>query len=132
MKLDLTKKEWETMKVIWEIGGRPSVRQVLEYAYPNKAKAYTTIQTIMNILVEKGYLTKVKKGLVNFYKPAFSKDIFVKGETNNFVHKVFNGSFLALANHLVSSDDLSEDEVEKLRMILKNRSISDHGEAKND
>ena len=43
----LTPVEWEIMEAIWEIGGSPTVRDVLEHAYPQGEKAYTTIQTIM-------------------------------------------------------------------------------------
>ena len=58
----LTAVEWEVMEAVWALGGSPSVRQVLEYAYPGGEKAYTTVQTIMNTLERKGFLKRRKTG----------------------------------------------------------------------
>ena len=69
MSIKPTAVEWELMEAIWELGGAPSVREVLEFQYPNGEKAYTTVQTIMNNLVKKGVLSAKKIGLVNFYAP---------------------------------------------------------------
>ena len=62
----LTSVEWEIMEAVWDIGGSPSVRQVLEHKYLKDRKAYTTVQTIMNTLEKKGFLVRKKIGLVNF------------------------------------------------------------------
>ena len=42
----LTPLEWEVMNVVWELGGKPSVREVIDQAYPNKEKAYPLLLTI--------------------------------------------------------------------------------------
>jgi len=114
----LSRLEWEIMSVIWELDGAPSVRDVLERAYPNGEKAYTTIQTVMNNLERKGFLRKKKIGLVNFYQPAGKRQEAVKDETNDFVEKVFGGSFLAMANHLVRSGALTREEVNDLKHLI--------------
>ena len=44
----LTPAEWEIMTAVWRLDGPVSVRDVLESAYPNGEKAYTTVQTVMN------------------------------------------------------------------------------------
>jgi BlaI family penicillinase repressor len=118
---NLSKLEWEVMQVIWQIGGKPSVRQVLEKAYANGAKAYTTIQTVMNNLEVKSYLKKEKIGMVNFYKPLHKQDEMVNTETIGFVNKVFGGSFMSLANFLVDSDNLSQEEIDDLKQLIEER-----------
>ena len=125
-KFNLSALEWEIMEVVWRIGGAPSVRQVLETAYPKGEKAYTTVQTVMNNLENKGFLKKEKIGLVNFYQPQKKKDDIVLKETSNFVHKVFNGSFQSLANYIISSDSLSDEEILDLKKI-----INDHERERN-
>ena len=114
----VTPVEWEIMEAIWKLGGAPSVRDVLEHAYPHGEKAYTTIQTIMNTLENKGFLTREKIGLVNFYSPVKSREDMVKEETNNLVSKVFKGSFPALANFLIHSDEFSLDEIAEIKRLL--------------
>ena len=117
----LTPAEWEIMEAIWKIGKTPSVREVLEHAYPGGEKAYTTVQTIMNTLVKKGLLKTKKIGLVNFYSPMKTRDDIVKSEMKNVVTRVFNGSVPALANYLIDSQDLSLEEIQKIKELLNKK-----------
>lgn len=117
----LTAVEWEIMEAIWALGGAPSVREVLEYAFPERKKAYTTVQTVMNNLVVKGYLSREKKGLVNFYTPAGTRRQAVRKETSNLVSRVFHGSVPALASHLLRSEDLTLEELKEIREMLEKR-----------
>ena len=114
----LSPLEWEIMNVIWEQEEDVSVRDVLSIAYPQGEKAYTTVQTVMKNLEEKGFLAKVKIGLVNFYHPLQKKEKIIKSETRGFVNRVYNGSFRALANYIVDSDSLTLDEIENLKQLI--------------
>ncbi|MGD9487232.1 MAG: BlaI/MecI/CopY family transcriptional regulator [Calditrichaceae bacterium] len=115
---NLTPLEWEIMDIIWELKKSLSVREVLETAYPDGNKAYTTVQTVMNNLEAKGFLKKEKIGLVNFYKPLiFHKDMLRK-ETSQFVKRVFGGSFPGLVNYLIDSKALTEEEINDLKKLI--------------
>ncbi len=117
----LSPGEWEIMQVIWKRKPAMSVRQVLEIACPRSEKAYTTIQTVMNNLEQKGYLKRDKIGLVNFYKSTRSRKDTVKKETQTFVKKVFDGSFQALANYLVESDSLNPENIAQLKKMIRDK-----------
>ncbi len=114
----LTPAEWEIMETIWQLGGAPSVRDVLEKAFPEGQKAYTTVQTIMNILEKKGLLKRKKQGLVNFYKPIKSREQMVKFEMSLLVSRMFKGSMPAFANYLFNSEDLTLNEIGKIKKLL--------------
>ena len=86
--------------------------------YPNGEKAYTTVQTVMNKLVEKGFLKREKIGLVNFYSAYNNQSSSIKNETKSFVKQVFNGSFISLANYLIQSGTLNNDEINELKKII--------------
>lgn len=120
-KVRLTAVEWEIMEAIWDLGGSPSVRDVLEHAFPKGEKAYTTVQTIMNNLVGKGYLQSRKTGMVNFYTPLKPRGQVVRSETSSLLSRVFHGSVPALASHLLRSEDLTLDEIKEIRHILEKR-----------
>ncbi len=111
--------EWEIMHVVWDLEGKPSVRDVLEHAYPNGEKAYTTVQTVMNNLVDKGWLAKEKIGLVNFYTPLQPRNASLRGEMKRFVDRVFDGSFPAMADYLVRSKTLSQNELDELKRLIE-------------
>ena len=117
----LTPLEWEVMNFIWKLGGRPTVRHVLDEGYPKREKAYTTIQTVMNNIVKKKFLKRKKSGVKNYYIPTIKREDMMGGETNTLVNKVFGGSFLALANYLIDSNALSQEEIAELKRLLKQR-----------
>jgi predicted transcriptional regulator len=121
-KLELSAAEWEIMRVIWD-GGKPvTVREVLDQAYPNSEKAYTTVQTLMNILVDKRFLKRKKVGMVNFYSAAVSQENVLRGSLTTLAGRMFQGSFGAMASFLVSSGKLSPEEVQALKKILDKQS----------
>jgi BlaI family transcriptional regulator, penicillinase repressor len=114
----LTPAEWKIMEAVWELGGSPSVRNVIERAFPDGEKAYTTVQTVMNTLEKKGLLKCVKIGMVNFYTPVRTRDQMVKSEISLMASRMFKGSLPALANYLVNSEKLSLDEIEAIKSLL--------------
>jgi BlaI family penicillinase repressor len=123
----LTPAEWEIMEAIWNIGGAPSVREVVDTAFPRGEKAYTTVQTIMNILVKKGMLIPEKIGLVNFYMPVRKRHDMINAELSYMAQKVFRGSIPAMANYLINMKDLNRDELEALKKIIAEKESTVRG-----
>ena len=117
----LTSVEWEIMEAVWELGGAPSVREVLEHAYPNGEKAYTTVQTILNTLEKKGVLHRGKVGMVNFYRPVYSREDLAGMEMSSLVDRVFGGSIPALASSLLSLEGIEPEEIERIRELIDSR-----------
>ena len=117
----LTPAEWEIMEAVWALGGSPSVRQVLERAFPRGEKAYTTVQTTMNTLERKGFLHRCKVGLVNFYEPTCTRGEMARTETAAIVSEVFGGSIPALTNSLLSLEDVDLDEIARIKELLEKR-----------
>lgn len=115
----LAEAEWEIMDGVWQFSKPLTVRELHEHLYPEGQKAYTTVQTIMNILVDKGFLCKKKIGMVNFYTALLSREKFAKRETRSLVSRIFDGSFGALANYLVESGELSQRELNQLKAIIE-------------
>ncbi len=124
---NLTPFEWEVLNAVWDIGGKPTVKNVLEKLYPNGEKAYTTIQTIMNILVEKGYLKKEKIGPVNIYKSLKKRDRVVMNETENFLDKVFGGSFQKMTSFMAGYRDLTEKDIKHLKSLIEKKEKETNG-----
>jgi predicted transcriptional regulator len=117
----LTPAEWEIMEAVWDLGESPSVREVLERAFPNGEKAYTTVQTIMNTLEKKGFLERKKTGMVNFYSPVRSREEMERREMSSIVSRVFGGSKQALASSLLSLDGVELEDLEEIRKIITRR-----------
>ena len=116
-KHELSAAESELMQVIWDTDAPVTVRDVREAAYPNEEKAYTTVQTLMNILVDKGFLRRKKEGMVNRYTPAVRREKVLDASVTGMAERMFSGSFGAMASFLVSRK-LSDDDIAVLRRIL--------------
>jgi len=117
-KMKLTPVEWEIMDAVWKIGGKPSVRDVVDIAYPRGEKAYTTVQTMMNTLEKKRMLRREKIGMVNFYSPTRTRNQMIRNELTSLVSRVFHGSVPAMANFLLTSENLNQDEIDSIKTLL--------------
>ncbi|MBS1272135.1 MAG: Penicillinase repressor [Candidatus Marinimicrobia bacterium] len=124
----LTDLEWEVMNHIWELGDKISVREMIDAYYPDGAKAYTTIQTVMNTLVDKGFLTKEKIGLVNFYTPTRKREQVIHKEMHYFINKVFRGSMPQFVKYFIGEESLSEQEITELKEVIREKEDTLKGE----
>ena len=114
----LSQFEWLIMNHVWNLE-KVSAREVME-ALPGEAqRAYTTIQTYMERLVEKGYLTKEKIGMVNFYTSSVPREEVVDGATSSFIDRVFQGSGSSLAAYLLKNRKLDPDDLKKIIDLLQ-------------
>jgi predicted transcriptional regulator len=120
-KTKLTPAEWETMQAVWALGEAVTVRDVLEHLYPLGEKAYTTVQTVMNTLVRKKLLLRDKIGLVGFYTPTNSQEEATRQETSRLVARIFGGSIPAVANSLMSLDDIDLEDIAEIKRLIRVR-----------
>jgi BlaI family penicillinase repressor len=129
-KLKMTPAEWEIMEAVWQLDRPVAVRDVLEHLFPNGEKAYTTVQTMLNILERKKMLTRQKIGLVNFYSPTRSRDEVSSSETRSLVRRVFGGSVPALANSLLDLDGVGLSELQQIKKLLAEKESELRGKKK--
>ena len=127
-KKKLAEAEAEIMGAVWRFRKAFTVREIHSHLYPKGEKAYTTVQTFMNILVEKGFLKREKIGMVNFYLPRLSRANIAKGETQSLVSRIFQGSFGELAQHLVNSGKLSREELRNLKALIEAKEKKSSGD----
>ena len=115
---NLTDAELEIMHVVWELDNA-TVREVHERLNQRRALAYTTVMTMMNILEEKGHLTRNKQGRAYHYAPVRPKSQVISGMVDDFVGKVFEGSARPLVLGLVEERKLSEKDLEEIARLIK-------------
>ena len=114
----LSQFEWLIMNHLW-VSDRASAREVMESMPEASQRAYTTIQTYLERLVDKGYLAKEKIGMVNFYTTQVPREEIVDGATNSFIERVFQGSGSSLAAYLLKNKSLNPDDLQKIKDILE-------------
>ena len=81
--------------------------------------AKNTLITLLNRLVNKGFLKAKKIGRRNEYTPLVSEAEYQTTQTKNFLEKIYEGSASGLVSMLISGDLLTENEYEELRQLLE-------------
>jgi predicted transcriptional regulator len=113
----LTGQELEIMKIVWPLG-RATVRDIYERLRDRRTIAYTTVQTMMNILEAKGHLKKTPGDKAQVYVPVRPQQAVVKSMVREFVDRVFDGSARPLLLHLVKEKGLTDRERRALQTLL--------------
>jgi BlaI family transcriptional regulator, penicillinase repressor len=113
----LTRFELEIMAPLWQLG-RASVREIQEKLPEKKRPAYTTIQTIVRRLEEKGAVKHVRKiGNAHIYEPAITKESAHRTLVHDFLD-MFGGSARPIMAHLAEEGKLSLDDLRELENLV--------------
>ncbi|HVS02175.1 MAG TPA: BlaI/MecI/CopY family transcriptional regulator, partial [Thermoanaerobaculia bacterium] len=113
--ISLGPRELEVMQALWSQGAPVTVREVhRSLAGGGSDLAYTTVQTMLNRLEEKGYVARERAGRAHRYGPLLAQERAVGGAVEGLVERFFAGSAAALAAHLVEGE-LAPTELERLR-----------------
>jgi len=114
----LTEQELEIMKVVWGLGS-PTVRAVYEKLLEQRKIAYTTVMTMMNVLVTKGRLKKTQQDRAYVYKPTEARGAVMSSMVKEFVGRVFDGSSKPLLVQLVKDEGLTENDLDEIREMIR-------------
>ena len=113
----LTRLELQIMKVLWEQG--PSTVQEVQKKLEGELLAYTTVQTMLNVLLRKGRVKRKLYGKAFQYAPLVTQDNAVGEALMDIVDRMFGGSAEALVMSLVKARHLDAGKLEKLNEVLK-------------
>ena len=105
------------MKIVWPLG-RATVRDVYDTLRDRRSIAYTTVQTMMNILETKGHLKKEPGERAQSYVPVRPQHAVVRSMVREFVDRVFDGSARPLLVHLAKDKGLTDRERRALQKLL--------------
>ena len=110
-----TPLELEIMKVLWETG--PATVQAVQKRLPTEL-AYTTVQTMLNVLNRKGKVRRTLKGRAFEYAPIVSREKAVRVALRDVVNRLFGGSAESLVMSLVASRRLTPEKLAKLHRLV--------------
>ena len=114
-KNPLTRLELDIMQVIWKLG-TSSVTKVQEGL--NQDLAYTTVQTMLNILCRKGKLKRKLNGRAYDYSAAVSEDNALRHAVRDLVDRMFGGSSEELVMSLIKNREIDPARIAELSRRL--------------
>ena len=106
-------RELDILKVFWQVG-EASVRDVHSRMSPNGEFAFTTIQTHIRIMAEKGLLAQRRDNRTLYYTPCYTSE----QASSRFLHKLFDGSVDQLVMNMLRAENLSVAELKRLELLI--------------
>ena len=111
--MNLTRFELEIMDVLWRLE-EASVREVCEALTERKRPAYTTVQTIVQRLEQKGAVTRTRKiGNALMFAPAVTRKSAYRRVVEDFL-ALFGGTAQPVVAHLLESGKLTLEDLKAL------------------
>ncbi|MDA8016212.1 MAG: BlaI/MecI/CopY family transcriptional regulator [Thermoanaerobaculia bacterium] len=118
----LSDAEWTVMDAVWK-RGEVTVRDVLTDVQGETDWAYSTVKTLLQRLVEKGAVSREKRGNTSVFRPAVEQKAARGAALRALVRRAFDGTLGTLVHHLVADERLSRREREDLERILRDEGL---------
>ncbi len=112
----MTPLELEIMQVLWETGSAncQTVQRQLK-----RELAYTTVQTMLNVLHRKGRVKRTLKDKAYIYRPAVTRQKFTGHAVRDLVDRLFGGSAEGLVMNLLQEKQLTPERLAKLHQLVE-------------
>ncbi len=116
MSTNLTKFELEIMDVLWKLR-EASVREVCDALSEKKRPAYTTVQTIVQRLEQKGAVRRSRKiGNALMFEPSITRKSVYRRLVDEML-QLFGGSAQPVVAHLLESGKLTLEDLKALEEV---------------
>lgn len=116
-KFNPTESELEILQVLWA-SGPSSVRQVNERLNEKREVGYTTTLKIMQIMTDKGLVTRDTKTRTHIYYSAVKEGETQRSLLNNFIQKTYRGSSMRLVMQALGQQNATPDEIAELKKLI--------------
>lgn len=112
-----TESELEILQVLWN-EKTATVRTVHEELLKTKDAGYTTTLKLMQIMFEKGLVTRDSSNKTHIYQPAVSRENTQKQFLNKMIDSLFAGSSSDLVMQALGGHDASAEELNKIQELI--------------
>lgn len=112
-----TESELEILQILWRKGDC-TVREVHEILEKNKDAGYTTTLKLMQIMHEKGLLSRDTSSKTHIYRSLVNEQKTQEQMLNKMIDGVFNGSAARLVMQALGNHEASKDEIDSIKKYL--------------
>jgi BlaI family transcriptional regulator, penicillinase repressor len=116
--VSLTRRELDIMSVLWRRGSA-TVAEVRDELADDLA--YPTVQTMLRVLEEKGYVGHTVDGRAFRFHALVEQDEAADSALARLVAKVYHGSRELLVGRLLADEDIPPDELRRIKKLLQKR-----------
>lgn len=109
--------EFSVLEILWKAPAGPNELQE-KLAKKGPDWAYTTVQTLLHRLLEKGYVTRKREGVTQVYTASVNRDELVARHVSDLAQRLCEGAMSPLLASLVKTKRFSKGELARFRQIL--------------
>jgi BlaI family transcriptional regulator, penicillinase repressor len=120
-----TESEMEILQILWE-EGPSTVREVHEILSDTKESGYTTTLKLMQIMYDKGLLTRNDESKTHIYSALVKKESVQKQAVGNMIKGLFKGSSAKLVMHALGNHRASREEISEIKKYLDEIEIAEN------
>lgn len=121
MAIKIGNVQLKIMRVLWEYG-EATARQITDAVSKQEPVAHSTIQTLLRKLEVKNAIAYEERDRTFVFRPLVSESEITQTATNELLSRVFHGSLSGLVAHVLENEDISDDEMAKLRQLVDEKS----------
>ena len=118
-KLKPTESELEILQILWD-KEQATVREVHEELSKTKDSGYTTTLKLLQIMFEKGLVTRDDSSKTHIYQPAVTRQKTQKQLLDKMIDTLFSGSSTQLVLQALGNQKTSKDELNEIQKYLDN------------
>ena len=107
----------QTMDVIWE-RTNATVAEVHEDLSNVRNLAYTTVLSTLRGLERRGFLEHTMEGKAHRFHAKISRSEYTRDSVHHLLKRLFSGDPAALMSHLLGSESLDVEDLERIRTLL--------------
>lgn len=116
----LTDAEARVMAVLWQLQAATVADVAAGLRARRRALSYSTVQTMLRILENKGYVAHEKVARAFVYRPLVDERQARRRALRHLVSRLFEGSPSLLVLNVLDDEDLEPAELERVKRLIEN------------
>ena len=116
-KPSISKAEMAIARIVWQLKSA-SARQVHESLPRTRKIDFTTVQTYLTRLEEKGYIKSRKEGRARVFSAKVQPQRVMREAVHELMELLFDGDAVPMVRHLIEDADMTTEEIDELRKML--------------
>lgn len=113
--------EFEIMQVIWQTNNTMSTSQIKEILDQSRPWNVSALQTLLNRLIDRGFLSSYKEGKNRYYTALIAEEDYLSFENSLFLRKVNHNSLTKLVASLYQSQSITDEDLDDLARFIEEK-----------
>jgi BlaI family penicillinase repressor len=113
----LGKVQYRIMQVLWR-SGKATAREITDELAQERPIAHSTVQTLLRQLEAKGVVSHQLEERTFVFRPLIDPAQLIATPLRELLQRVYRGSVVNLMSHLLKQEEISADELRRLREMI--------------